>query len=243
MISVSLMGAMGNQMFQIAAIHALAKRNGFEYGVDLRSYTPLQGFQATKYAENIFKNVPKIQDIEFAHRYNEPQHRFSQLPNQDNMVVQGYFQSELYFEDCKNEIKNLFDVPPLFKYNYDISSIHVRRGDYLAAPHVFPILPLDYYYEAMEVIKGDFIVCSDDIDWCRKNFKGSNIVFSNNNNEIDDLRLMKYCKNNIIANSSFSWWGAWLNPNPNKIVISPKKWFVDGGPDCTDTIPKEWIKL
>lgn len=243
MISCSLQGAIGNQMFQIAATYALAKRHGFECGFDLASYTPLQGFQGTKYADTVFRHVPKKYNHEFKYFYTEPSHAYAPIPGQDDMlIINSYLQSEKYFQDFEDDIRRLFDVPILAGYE-SLTSIHVRRGDFLAAPHVFPICSLDYYREAMEMIGGDFVVCSDDIAWCRENFKGENIHFSPFFSEESDLALMKSCKNNIIANSTFSWWGAWLNPNPDKIVVAPKKWFQDGGPDASDIVPEYWNRI
>jgi hypothetical protein len=90
----------------------------------------------------------------------------------------------------------------------------------------------------------DFIFVSDDMNWVKENFKGNNIFYSDNSEEILDLTLMSICDNNIIANSSFSWWGAFLNENPNKKVIAPSKWFGPEGPsDTQDIYPTEWITI
>ena len=118
-----------------------------------------------------------------------------------------------------------------------ITSVHVRRGDYLKHTDVYCLCDVDYYKKSMELV-GDsfFIFISDDIDWCKEHFaplihlfKDISIKFSEGNDELTDLMLMKYCHHHIIANSSFSWWGAWLCINPEKKVIFPPKWF---GPAC-----------
>ncbi len=144
-------------------------------------------------------------------------------------------------------------------------SIHVRRGDYITNPilsNLYNTYSIDYYLKSIEYIlsKVDnpvFFCFSDDISWVKKNLQIShyNINFIDIDSDVQskeighktngyiDLFLMSLCKNNIIANSSFSWWGAWLNKNPDKIVIAPKKWFNDETKDTRDLIPNEWVRL
>ena len=110
-------------------------------------------------------------------------------------------------------------------------------------PNHHPACNLGYYKEAIKLMDvNKFIVFSDDMSWCKENFVGDEFIFMENNSDYIDLWLMSLCDNNIIANSSFSWWGAWLNQNPNKKVIAPKKWF---GPainhNTKDLIPESWI--
>jgi hypothetical protein len=133
-------------------------------------------------------------------------------------------------------------------------SLHVRRGDYVthaATAKVLNPCSLDYYHKAIEcvsrtVTSPHFFVFSDDPAWAQRNLK---ITFptkyidknSGSQNYVD-MHLMTHCKHNIIANSSFSWWGAWLNKNPDKLVIAPTNWFANGIDD-RDLIPPEWIRL
>lgn len=144
-----------------------------------------------------------------------------------------------------------------FKFISDIKdtesvSIHFRRGDYVTNKS-YLVLDLKYYYNAVELIRSklknpNFYIFSDDIDWVKRNFKNklkSKITFQDCNlSNIEDLMLMSNCKHNIIANSTFSWWGAWLNKNLDKIVIAPSKFFKD---DIYNTnlkstyYPQNWI--
>ena len=121
----------------------------------------------------------------------------------------------------------------------------MRRGDYINN-NAYQQLNMDYYTKAMQMIGSkEYYVFSEDITWCKQHFKGSNITFIDDINPVNSLSLMASCSNNIIANSTFSWWGAWLNKLPNKIVIAPSKWF---GPalshhNTKDILPKEWIQI
>jgi hypothetical protein len=130
-------------------------------------------------------------------------------------------------------------------------SIHVRRGDYLNYPDHHPVCSLEYFYEAMKMSGfKKFVVLSDDIEWCFRNFHSFSdfeFIYSRNESDIEDFAIMSKCAHNIISNSTFSWWAAYLNKNPDKIVISPDKdqWH---GPAYShwnhdDLIPESWIQL
>ena len=133
-------------------------------------------------------------------------------------------------------------------------SLHIRRGDYVsdAATNKFHgCCTLDYYAAAMKIVAGQvaaphFFVFSDDIEWVRSNLKFHHPVTYVSDGQLKDyeeLTLMSYCQHHILANSSFSWWGAWLNPNPGKIVVAPKKWFNEGSMDTRDLIPEGWMRI
>jgi len=140
---------------------------------------------------------------------------------------------------------------PVDKYNFlknkKTTSIHVRRGDYVNHPNHHPTQSLEYYLEAIKILKDEtelFLVFSDDINWCKENIKLDNVVYIENEKDYIELYLMSVCTNNIISNSSFSWWGAWLNKNEDKKVIGPLKWFGDAIKHNTgDVLPENWIKL
>ena len=259
MISCKLTGGLGNQMFQIAATHALALRNNDTAGFDLEGcYTPNQGNPSTKYRNNV---LAKISDFKGPYRvsYSEPRFGYEELPYAPNLLLEGYFQSEKYFIDYKNEILDLFVIPDIDligdifnnrrESKGNITSVHIRRGDYLKNLDFHQPCSVDYYKTAIESIgDSNFLIISDDINWCKENFKGENIFFSDYkfNNELWDFTIMCLSDNNIIANSSFSWWGAYLNRNPNKKIIAPKKenWFGLKGPkDTEDIIPNNWITI
>jgi hypothetical protein len=249
MISCVLQGGLGNQMFQIAAAFTVAKSNDEDYGFDFENcFTPAQGNTSTKYLDNIFKNVKSISGIptNFKLRYNEPVFNHVYMPPLKSALLTGYFQSEKYFSNYKEDIIKLFHVKPIeFKKEGITTAIHVRRGDYLKHPNFHPTCSVEYYTKAMETIsEGEFIFVSDDIQWCKDNFKGDNIKYSSFDNEIDDLSLITECDNVIISNSSFSWWGAYLNQNESKVVIAPKIWFGPDGPvEQFDIIPETWMKI
>ena len=156
----------------------------------------------------------------------------------------GYWINEEYFHDIKDEIMKTFSFKrPLNSYCHSIKkaindtnsvSIHVRRGDYLLFDAYKGICDKRYYEKAIAYIKEHvesphFYIFSNDLQWCRENLSNlmDTYTFVDNNepkNNYMDMQLMSYCKHNIIAHSSFSWWGAWLNSNPNKIVVAPYKW-------------------
>jgi len=180
----------------------------------------------------------------------------------DYYYYNGYFQNESYFKNEREAILKCFSSKnPLDEKNQLVLnkitetnsvSLHVRRGDYVtleSASKFHGVCPLEYYEKAIahiakRVDNPHFFLFSDDIDWVIKNMKIEHpftIVDFNQGKGWLDLELMKHCKHNIIANSSFSWWGAWLNENTQKIVIAPKKWNTQNK-KC-EIIPNEWIKL
>lgn len=187
------------------------------------------------------------------------------LSNRYNVIFDGYWQSELYFKHLEREIRNDFKFRnELLGKNKKISliieksnnsvSLHVRRGDYLN-PEFYKkfgsVCDETYYRKACNYINSQldnpiYFIFSNDIDWCRENIKINNANFVDWNlgdNAYIDMQLMSMCEHNIIANSSFSWWGAWLNKNPNKIVVAPSKWFNDKSAIINKLIPEKWIKI
>ena len=176
-------------------------------------------------------------------------------------VLHGYWQNELYFSNIRSVLldeivlKNSLITSKLRNKITDIQdvesvAVHVRRGDYNES--IFHICPLQYYLQAIKLLKrkysnAHFFVFSDDIEWCKKNFTaekfGNFVDYVTGFKDYEDLWLMSRCKHQIIANSSFSWWAAWLNPNPQKSVIAPKQWFKDEIRNSFHTLPEEWIIL
>lgn len=179
--------------------------------------------------------------------------------------LDGYFQSEKYFLFIRDVLLSEF-VPSyslnsaakkdleLIKSTSESVSLHVRRGDYVAnknAAQFHGLTGIDYYNAALKEVAKDsddkltVFIFSDDLDWCKKNLKFKYPIhfIGSAQNSFDDMWLMSHCRNNIIANSSYSWWGAWLNKNEKKKVVGPRLWFADKGMDYSDVLPKEWIKL
>jgi hypothetical protein len=195
--------------------------------------------------------------------------RFSFDPDilniKDNVYLDGFWQSEKYFIDIEQIIRKEFTCKAdTTEKNYQLSniiastesvSVHIRRGDYVTlkqANEFHGLCKPDYYSRAVDIIakqvdKPVFFVFSDDIAWAKCNLDiGYETVFIDNNDPdkgYEDLRLMSLCKHHIIANSSFSWWGTWLNPSPHKIVISPLAWFKESSQCTSDLIPSTWIRL
>lgn len=181
-----------------------------------------------------------------------------------DVYLDGYWQSEKYFAEIENIIRKEFAVKTAQEgknlelaeliASTDSVSLHIRRGDYISDPEtkkVHGICNLDYYSSCVEQLteklrNPHFFVFSDDPDWARDNLNLSYPMTLVNHNGMDkdyeDLRLMGQCKHHIIANSSFSWWGAWLCENPNKIVIAPERWFNDPNINTNDLIPNTWIR-
>ena len=257
-----LKGGLANMMFQIAATTSIAKDNNMvasfpnlyeqlDYLNKEEKYNPKLN-HAAEYAE-IFGNLNVSHPLG-----NEPVITFPfhyekmDLPNSD-VIINGFFQSEKYFKKHKKEI---FKIPPKIKdkieqkysqyLNMNCLSIHVRRGDYLNYPDHHPPLPVEYYEKAMNSLpETDFyLVFGDDIDWCKENFTGDKFIFIENEKDYIELYLMSMCNNHIIANSSFSWWGAWLSDNIEKMVVAPKKWFGNKiKENSDDIIPEGWLKI
>ena len=180
-----------------------------------------------------------------------------------NVSIIGFFQSEKYFINYKKTVLKLFRFPKikdklLQKYlnliqNKNSVAVHIRRGDYLNNPKVryfHGILKKDYYKKSISYFKKRvknplFFIFSDDIELVKKTFFFFNkekFIFIDTKSSINDLHLMSNCKHFIIANSTFSWWGAWLSKNKHKIVIAPKKW-LRAKISTPDIIPESWIKI
>jgi hypothetical protein len=180
------------------------------------------------------------------HSYHENEYLYNQeiesLP--DNSSLNGYFQTEKYFNEFRDLILSQFVfkssyrdlaesyIQTIRKENKDavIASIHVRRGDYVMFPDHHPPCSFSYYNSAIEELrianeKVVYLIFSDDVDWCKTEFTDPSYIITDLNNPYSEMCAMSLCDHNIIANSSFSWWGAWLNKNPDKIVIAPARWF------------------
>jgi hypothetical protein len=192
--------------------------------------------------------------------YKEKQRNILDLKvfERPSLYLDGYWQNEKYFLDIRDQLrKELQPKHPLSSvasvYEQEIKdncsvSVHVRRGDYLDHAHI-GALEVSYYRSAVFTIASKvqsprFYIFSDDPDWCRQNLNFiENAVFvADTASEIDDFMLMMYCKHNIIANSSFSWWAAWLNNSPEKIVTAPEKWLATSSPGCK-WAADGWIEL
>jgi hypothetical protein len=255
MISANLKGGIGNIMFEIAAVTAISLDTGYDAAFN-RKVSGIAHGKIEKYESNILRNVRICDDLGFLNVYQEPRFSYTPLPIADNIMYDGHFQSEKYFIHRRKEILDLFSASKSFKESVsanslDLSSacaVHVRRGDYLKYPDIHPVQSLDYYQKGLDILKesgcNDFLFFSDDIQWCKENFTGHRFYFIEGNEDWEDLWTMSLCKHHIIANSSFSWWGAWLGQREDSITISPKKWFGSkGAPDANDVYANNWLIL
>ena len=183
----------------------------------------------------------------------------------DNVYLAGYFQCEKYFRDQADIIRRDFTLRPEIEARLDQAllaemersesiSLHIRRGDYVhhaETSRFFGVCSTEYYQRCIEHVAGQirnpvFFLFSDDPDWVKENLRLSypGILVSNGRlKDYEELWLMSRCRHHIIANSSFSWWGAWLNPRPDKIVCAPEEWFADKSYNTADVIPEGWIRF
>lgn len=188
------------------------------------------------------------------------------IPDGADVYVYGGWQSERYFADFADTIRRdfTFRYEPFgrnaelteFMRSVNAVSLHVRRGDYVSDGRYVGVngsLNLDYYRRAIEYVAGrvpnpHFFVFSDDPDWVRQNLDvaATSVFIDHNNNPEgahEDMRLMSICRHHIIANSTFSWWGAWLAANPDKIVVGPRQWFVGRHANTRDVLAHSWVSM
>jgi hypothetical protein len=289
MIITRLYNGLGNQLFQ----YALARRLSLLHNVPLKlDASQIEIYKIRKYSLRAFNiiedfatedDIVKIKgrrSISFRRLAEKilPYYKRSYIEEQffhfdpniimspKNVYLKGYWQSERYFKDIEDIIRQEFTIKPepdainsqIAKIITDANSvsIHVRRGDYVNDNYINKIYctcSLDYYHEAVETITKrtphpQFFVFSDNPVWVKKNliinYKTTYVTHNNAEKDYEDLRLMSLCRHNIIANSSFSWWGAWLNRFPEKIIIAPKRWFTSVvNNDTNDLIPSSWVRL
>ena len=243
-IYISLAGRIGNILFQLAAAASLAKLHNCKFiAIPIHDkvaepdncilYEYLHQFKYT-----ILRNIDirKKPSTPYHNIYTEPFFHYKPINYSPLLLIYDYYQSEKYFDPLL--IRKMFAIDKITKMSLskkygsilkfpNITSINVRRGDYLRHQDQFSVCSLKYYQQAIKAIGSNspFLVTSDDLEWCKRSFKGENFYFAEQTNPTYDLYLQTLCKNNIISNSTFSWWGAWLNNTSNKTVIAPKKWF------------------
>lgn len=265
-ISTNHRGGLGNVLFKLAATISTAVDNETDYLFSNEFLRP-QDIQIVAkghpdyrvYYNNILRNVEfkdKLPTPYLVH--TEPGFHYTPIPYQPhtNLLLDGGFQSEKYFINNKQLIVDTFKIP--YHVGFQIrealplvntyASIHVRRGDYLNFPDHHPQQTQEYYQKAAEEVGLDktFLIFSDDLEGCKPLFDFlPNKHFYSTGVDWSDLYLMSMCQDNIICNSSFSWWAAYLNENPNKKVITPLNWFGSAYADwdTSDLIPNDWIKI
>ena len=267
MVIVKVLGGLGNQMFQYAYAKALEIR-GFNVELDVsgfKNYKLHGGYQLDKYQINLqgaktstilFCKINRLKTVK------EKNLLFNSklLSLKGNEYVKGYFQTEKYFSEIRSTLLTQFTLPSEIEnstqnYKKEITaaesscSLHIRRGDYISnskSNAIHGTCSLEYYKKAIQTIEEKhnnvtFFIFSDAISWVKENLVLKNAVYINHNCvPHEDIYLMSLCKNNITANSSFSWWGAWLNKNDYKTVIAPKLWFTSKE---NEIVCENWIKI
>lgn len=241
-------------MFQTAAAIAYAKKHGFTW------LCPNDTRENPRVYE-WFPNLPRGDwwGGQLYHAHDPSMFHYIEIPHYpDGARLLGFFQSPKFFENAQDEVRAAFPllyIPGL----QNAIGLHIRRGDYVEHSNSFPPVTKEYVYLALKEFLNSalrrVVVCSDDIQWCKDTFGdrghiGDEIFtfeYSTGLSEFTDLCALASCHSNIIANSTFSYWAAWLNSNPDKMVVSPHhlNWFGSGNPgaDTRDLLPPEWIQI
>jgi hypothetical protein len=250
--------------FETGGAHMVTPRN---YGLDqfdmpvvaadTNELTRFRNKSKTKVLRTIQRFFPFLfKTVYFSESGTDFHPAFFQCP--DQTYLEGYWQSEKYFKGIETSIREAFvfkkDISDSVSHlsanmkSVNSVSIHVRRGDYLKLQHVYEVCSADYYLKAVQVLSEKvsgspvLFVFSDDIDWCKENLNfQADLHVVQTGDPYKDLFLMTQCRHHIIANSSYSWWGAWLNAHPDKIVIAPKKWYHHK--QSPDIYPQNWITI
>ena len=256
MLTTKLYGGAGNQMFQIANCLAHSWRSSVEYRI------PRQTMDPDKWPV-YFTHFPDLLPYTFDQfgLYREKGHGYHAIDKRDQLCFDGYFQSYKYFHEYRDKIIGSF-LPAFERFGkFEIPgfvSLHIRRGDYLEHPDKHPFIAKSYIRKAIQYFNDlgftHFFVFSDDVEWAQENIHENNFGIINyfmhskeGADPLHDMYLMSTCQHNIVCNSTFSWWGAYLNQNPKKVVVCPHEdnWF---GPelkhlDVSDLLLPEWIRI
>ena len=247
-----LMGGIGNQLFQIATIHGLAKDFGGDYSIiDQQFSGGGQCSHPSKYYDTIYKRVPRVTSVPAPMvQYNERQWVHYDIASDlrprigedtASCLIKGYFQSDRYFRNS-GDIKALFTpeggipaflkartdlfvkYPELFS-DHDACFIGVRRGDYIAKANFHNPCDFDYYRKAMKVVPASrYYIASDDIAWCKEHFVGDQFVFFDIQDDLEQLYAGCLFKKYIIGNSTFHWWMSFLSVYEDPTIVAPNKW-------------------
>ena len=270
MIIVKLTGGIGNQLFQYYLGKNLSIKNKDELILDISEFNDKKR-QLRTYGLSFFNIKVKVlsekdlkyNDLKIIKEKSEFIFDPMVFNNKENIFLQGYWQNQKYFYEIKDIIKD--EITLKKEFQFDISkktdgmlkkentvAVHIRRGDYIKNRMIrkmFNVCDVKYYNKAInkmaELLKNPtFLFFSDDINWVKKNIKTKfPYLFISGNRDYEDFIIMQNCKHNIISNSSFSWWAAWLNNNKNKIVVAPSQWINDNNINYSDLIPPGWIKI
>ena len=259
------LGRLGNQMFQYASLRGIARNRGYGFCVPNHDIVVNDPFGFRMRIElfypfemtHVSSENMRMMDRGHAPIVKEKYFHFDEILYNmcpDEISLAGFFQSEKYFKNIENEIREDFTFKDdildpckeMIESVGDALSLHVRRTDYLKNPN-HTALEINYYEKALDQFDSDLpvIIFSDDPEWCGEQeiFSGDRFMISESGDQYVDMCLMSLCKYHIIANSSFSWWGAWLSGHDN--VVAPLKWFAENNDDkdTKDLIPERWSRV
>ena len=248
-------GRLGNQMFQYALLKSVSDRTGYDMVIPAGNYDLLKmNIECVKMPKDkLSMNVTRCRSFNERFFHFDP----AVFNIKNNTNFHGYFQSYKYFEQIKNELhkeytpnNNIHDicrsyVEDIRKDCDGLVGVHVRRCDYMRLPDYHPFPGRRYYEKCMAYFRArgnyKFLICSDDLEWCKRNINGDDVFYPKVSNMYFDFMIFRLCDHNIIANSSFSWWAAWLEDFGERIVFYPKTWMGFKGPqDWQDLVPGNW---
>lgn len=255
MLFAQLLGGLGNVLFITANLYSLSIDREMDYCVTNYTQSCTKRKSEGRWISTMLKSVNKVnkRPNNVKLKYRERGMNVQKIPQTKGkgLELYGYWQSSKYFDHNRGKIIELFtefkkeiqkDLDKIFNYKGKTIALHIRRGDYVQLQHAHVVQDIKYYeqalermakeleYETVEALNKDYrvMVFSDDIDWCKtvdlfKSLK--NVKYMARNPPIEDMYLMSMCDHHIIANSTFSWWGAYLNTNEDQKVMAPSKWF------------------
>lgn len=280
-IVIGMQGGLGNQMFQYACGRWLSLKLNRPFLLDIHKLceVPAPGITPRYYSLDVFKAEPNIICLAPESRaqiptFNEENFLFNpglfptlqNVPPTQPVYLNGYWHTDKYFGDIRNELLNDFVVVESHRQEVQgfaqqlkgVTSVcvHIRRGDYISNPtaQAFHGVPgVAYVDRAIEILKSKvqdphFVIFSDDIAWCREHLshlQPATFMDSSSEGRKSALHLyfMSCCRHYIVANSSFSWWGAWLGQQEDSVVIAPSQWFLNEQVDTSDMVPSSWIRI
>ena len=254
------MGQLGNQMFQYAALKGIARNRGLDFTLpnhseaiqdSLGNTLRIELFEPFNIKSNNYGLLETNEYVQEAH-FHFDEDLYNNCP--DNCSLFGYFQSPKYFLNIREEfIKDfkfkkqiIYECKSILKQFDNPIALHIRRGDFLINSANHHNLPISYYENGLDCFDEDrqVVIFSDDPEWCfeQKLFSDDRFLVSQSNSSYHDLYLMTQCADFIIANSTYSWWGAWLCMNPFKDVIYPNRWFGpnNANKSTIDLFPRSW---
>lgn len=244
-------GRLGNQLFFVASTMGIAKRNNTTY-----SFCSGLGHSGLDYGFIFDKDLPKTDYIP-EKKYNQEGFGYCDVDITEDTEIIGYFQSEKFFKNCETEVRNQFNFKKevvdfvLTRYPEitNSPSLHIRRGDYVNQPNHHPLIPLNYYEQFLTIHKNEHnkvFIFTDDMDWAKEIYQGEEYIFPyfEDRNDLYSFVLLSQSQSIVIANSTYSWWAAWLNTNKNKKIYCPPhtEWFgtMYNSLDTKDLIPEDW---